>query len=160
MDMSNQVKVKSNAKATVILYIPELGFKRTFERKGTIKTVPFDILSQGIYNEGVERMFKYGILSIEDKNVRVQLGLEEGDAPEEVLILDDNQKKRLLTIAPLHDLKETCKQLVPQQILDLVYFAIDNELGNFEKADFLKKLTNVDIMKAIELNRAAKEENK
>ena len=71
MDMNNQVKVKSNARATVILYIPELGFKRTFEKKGTIKTVPFDILSQGIYNEGVERMFKYGILSIEDKNVRV-----------------------------------------------------------------------------------------
>jgi hypothetical protein len=40
----------------------------------------------------------------------------------------------------------------------LVYFAIENELGNFEKTDFLKKLTNIDIMKAIELNRAAKEE--
>ena len=77
-----------------------------------------------------------------------------------MLILDDNQKKRLLTIAPLHDLKETCKKLVPQQILDLVYFAIDNELGDFNKTTFLKEITNIDIMKAIELNRAAKEENK
>lgn len=158
MDMSNQVKIKSNSVGRVVLYIPEFNFKRTFEKKNTIKSVPFDILSQAIYDEGIERLFKYGILSIEDREMRVQLGLEEGDAPEEVLILDDNQKKRLLTIAPLHDLKETCSKLVPQQILDLVYFAIDNELGSFEKTDFLKKLTNIDITKAIELNRAAKEE--
>ena len=158
MDMSKLVKIKSNSVGRVVLYIPEFSFKRTFEKKGTVKSVPFDILSQAIYDEGIERLFKYGILSIEDRDMRVQLGLEEGDAPEEVLILDDNQKKRLLTIAPLHDLKETCGKLVPQQILDLVYFAIENELGNFEKTDFLKKLTNIDIMKAIELNRAAKEE--
>jgi hypothetical protein len=41
--------------------------------------------------------------------------------------------------------------------LELVYFAIDNELGNFEKANFLKQLTKIDIMEAIKLNRAAKE---
>lgn len=158
MDMSNLIKIKSNSVGRVVLYIPEFNFKRTFEKKGTVKSVPFDVLSQAIYDEGIERLFKYGILSIEDKDMRVQLGLEEGDAPEEVLILDDNQKRRLLTLAPLHDLKETCSKLVPQQILELVYFAIENEIGNFDKASFLKEVTNIDIMKAIELNRAAKEE--
>ena len=156
MDMSRQIKVKSNSTATVVFFLPELGFKRTFEKKNTVKPIPFDVLAQGMYNEGVERMFNYGILSIEDKAARVELGLEAEDK-EKFVILDDNQKKRLLTIAPLHDLKEACEKMPNQQILELVYFAIDNELGNFEKAEFLKKLTNVDIMKAIELNRAAKE---
>lgn len=156
MDMTRQVKVKNNSTTTVVFHLPDLNFTRTFEKKDAVKPIPFDVLAQGMYNDGVERMFKYGILSIEDKNVRVELGLE---APEEdsYIILDDNQKRRLLTIAPLHDLRETCKKLPEQQILELVYFAIDNELGNFEKATFLKQLTKIDIMEAIKLNRAAKE---
>ena len=153
MDMNKKIMVKSHSNATVVFHLPDLGFTRTFEKKGAVKPVPFDVLAQSMYDNGAEAMFKLGILTIEDKEARIELGLEE-----EVFMIDDAQKKRLLTIAPLHDLKETCSKLVPQQILDLVYFAIDNELGNFEKTDFLKKLTNIDIMKAIELNRAAKEE--
>ena len=70
----------------------------------------------------------------------------------------NQKKKRLLTVAPLHDLKEACKTLNEQQVLELVYFAIDNELGNFDKASFLKDITNIDIIEAIKLNKAAKEE--
>ena len=156
MDMSRQIKVKSNSNATVVFHLPELNFTRTFEKKGAIKPIPFDVLAQSMYNDGAEVMFKCGILSIEDKEARIELGFEE----EEVVILDDNQKRRLLTIAPLHDLKETCKKLNEQQVLELVYFAIEQELGNFDKTSFLKEITNIDIMKAIELNRAAKEDNK
>lgn len=156
MDMTRQVKIKNNSTTTVVYCVPELGFSRTFEKKNAVKPVPFDVLAQSMYNDGVERLFKYGILSIEDKQARVDLGLEEPDE-EKFITIDDNQKKRLLTIAPLHDLKEACKKLPEQQILELIYFAIDNELGNFEKATFLKQLTNIDIMEAIKLNRAAKE---
>ena len=153
MDMSKKVMVKSNSNATVVYHLPDLGFTRTFEKKGAVKPIPFDVLAQGMYNEGAEAMFKLGILTIEDKETRIELGLEE-----EVFILDDNQKRRLLTIAPLHDLKETCKKMNEQQIFELVYFAIDNELGNFDKASFLKEVTNIDIIEAIKLNKAAKED--
>ena len=153
MDMSRKVMVKSNSNATVVYHLPDLNFTRTFEKKGAVKPIPFDVLAQGMYNDGAEAMFKSGILTIEDKEARIELGLEE-----EVVILDDNQKKRLLTIAPLHDLKETCKTLNEQQVLELVYFAIENELGNFDKASFLKEITNIDIIEAIKLNKAAKEE--
>ena len=152
MDMNKKVMVKSHSNATVVFHVSDLNFTRTFEKKGAVKPIPFDVLAQALYSDGVERMFKYGILSIEDKEARVELGLEE-----EVVILDDNQRKRLLTIAPLHDLKETCKTLSSQQVLELVYYAIDNELGNFEKAAFLKEITNIDIIEAIKLNKAAKE---
>ena len=153
MDMSRKVMVKSNSNATVVYYLPDLNFTRTFEKKGAVKPIPFDVLAQGMYNDGAEAMFKSGILTIEDKEARIELGLEE-----EVVILDDNQKKRLLTVAPLHDLKEACKTLNEQQVLELVYFAIENELGNFDKASFLKEITNIDIIEAIKLNKAAKEE--
>lgn len=153
MDMSRQIKVKSNSNATVVFHLPELNFTRTFEKKGAIKPIPFDVLAQSMYNDGAEVMFRCGMLSIEDKEARIELGLEE-----EAVILDDNQKRRLLTIAPLHDLKETCKTLNQQQVLELVYFAIENELGNFDKASFLKEVTNIDIIEAIRLNKAAKEE--
>lgn len=153
MDMNKKVMVKSNSNATVVFHLPDLGFTRTFEKKGAVKPIPFDVLAQSIYNDGAEAMFRLGILTIEDKEARIELGFEE-----EVFTLDDNQKKRLLTIAPLHDLKETCKKLNEQQILDLVYFAIDNEIGNFDKATFLKEVTNIDIIEAIKLNKAARED--
>ena len=153
MDMNKKIMVKSNSNATVVFHLPDLNFTRTFEKKGAIKPIPFDVLAQSMYNDGAEAMFKSGILTIEDKEARIELGLEE-----EVVILDDNQKKRLLTVAPLHDLKEACKTLNEQQVLELVYFAIDNELGNFDKASFLKDITNIDIIEAIKLNKAAKEE--
>lgn len=153
MDMNKKVMVKSNSNATVVFHLPDLGFTRTFEKKGAVKPIPFDVLAQSIYNDGAEAMFKLGILTIEDKEARIELGFEE-----EVFTLDDNQKKRLLTIAPLHDLKETCKKLNEQQILDLVYFAIDNEIGNFDKTTFLKEVTNIDIIEAIKLNKAARED--
>lgn len=153
MDMNKKIMVKSNSNARVVYCLPDVSFRSVFEKKGTVKPIPFEILAQGMYNSGAEYLFKSGILSIEDKEVRIELGLEE-----EVVILDDNQKKRLLTIAPLHDLKETCKTMNEQQILELVYFAIENELGNFDKASFLKDVTNIDIIEAIKLNKAAKEE--
>jgi hypothetical protein len=153
MDMNKKIMVKSHSNATVVFHLPDLGFTRTFEKKGAVKPVPFDVLAQSMYDNGAEAMFKLGILTIEDKEARVELGLEE-----EVFMIDDAQKKRLLTIAPLHDLKETCKKMNEQQLLDLVYFAIDNELGNFDKASFLKEITSIDIIKAIELNKAAKED--
>ena len=130
-------------------------FKSHVVRVGSdrVKPIPFDVLAQGMYHDGVETMFKLGILTIEDQEARVELGLEKA-----VFMIDDNQKRRLLTIAPLHDLKETCKKMNEQQILDLVYFAIENEIGNFDKAAFLKEITNIDIIKAIELNKAAKED--
>lgn len=153
MDMNKKIMVKSHSNATVVYHLPDLGFTRTFEKKGAVKPIPFDILAQGMYNDGAEAMFKLGILTIEDQEARIELGFEEA-----VFMIDDNQKKRLLTIAPLHDLKETCKKMNEQQILDLVYFAIENEIGNFDKAAFLKEITNIDIIKAIELNKAAKED--
>lgn len=153
MDMNKKVMVKSHSNATVVFHLPDLGFTRTFEKKGAVKPVPFDVLAQSMYDNGAEAMFKLGILTIEDKEARIELGLEE-----EVFMIDDAQKKRLLTIAPLHDLKETCKKMNEQQLLDLVYFAIDNELGNFDKTSFLKEITSIDIIKAIELNKAAKED--
>jgi hypothetical protein len=153
MDMNKKIMVKSHSNATVVFHLPDLGFTRTFERKGAVKPIPFDVLAQSMYNDGAEAMFRLGILTIEDKEARIELGLEE-----EVFMLDDNQKRRLLTIAPLHDLKENCKKMNEQQILDLVYFAIENEIGNFDKASFLKEITSIDIIKAIELNKAAKED--
>jgi hypothetical protein len=153
MDMNKKIMVKSNSNARVVYCLPDVSFRSVFEKKGTVKPIPFEVLAQGMYNSGAEYLFKSGILSIEDKEARIELGLEE-----EVVILDDNQKKRLLTIAPLHDLKETCKTLNEQQVLELVYFAIENELGNFDKASFLKDVTNIDIIEAIKLNKAAKEE--
>ena len=158
MDMNTKVMVKSASNATVVMNVPSLNFRRVWEKKGATKPIPFEILAQAIYDEGVEKLFKGGWLIIDDMNVKYELGLEFEGEQEQLIVLDDNQKKRLLTIAPLHDLKEMCSKIPQQQVVELAYYAIENKIGNFDKAEFIKKLTGIDIIKAIELNKANEEQ--
>ena len=45
-----------------------------------------------------------------------------------------------------------------EQKNSLVDYAIANEIANLDKCEFLKEITGIDIYKAIQLNRADKEE--
>lgn len=159
--MSNQkIMVTSMTSGRIGIDLPDLRFKRVWEKKGSKKPIDLEILEQALYNPGVEYMFKEGILYIEDMDAKIKLGLEPEGAkePENVIVLSDAQKKRLLTVAPMQDLKETVSKLSYEQIQDLVEYAIQNEITNMDKCEYLKKITQTDIIKAVQLNRANKEE--
>lgn len=95
------------------------------------------------------------MLYITDEKIRVELGLE--DEENKIIILDDNMKKRYLTVLPVNELKEKLKELTKEQILELADYAINNEIVNMEVRDLLKEYTGIDIIRAIELNRQMKE---
>ncbi len=158
--MDNKVWVINTTNGRVGIEVPELRFKRLWEKKGSKKPIDLEILKELIYDPGVEYMFKEGILFIEDMKVKQILGLEPEDAkePENIIILSDTQKKRLLGPAPIQELKDVVKKLSKEQVKDLVDFAIINEVTNLDKCEFLKSITNIDIIKAIQLNRQDKEE--
>ena len=155
-----RVVIENLTNGSVGIHVPELRLKRRWERKGVKKIIPFDVLQEALYDPGVEYMFTQGILYIDDMKTKQDLGLEpeEATVPENVIILTDAQKKRYLTVAPLKDLKEIVQKLSHEQVLDLVDFAIANELIDIDKDNFLKKITNVDIVSAIQLNRQSKDD--
>lgn len=156
-----KVMVRNMMNHPVGIYVPSMNFKRDFPRKDATLPIDFEILQEIMYDPGVEYMFKQGILYIEDMEVKRELGLEPYDAeePEEIIVLNDGQRRRLLTVASLEELKETCEKLSYEQNQELANYAILNELGDLERAKIIKQFTEVDIIRAIQ-NRKDPEEEK
>lgn len=158
--MEKKVKVKNLVSSKVTLSVPDLRLSRTWEKKGAVKIIPFDQLEEAMYDPGVEALFTGGILGIEDMEVKKAVNLEPEDAeqPVNIIVLDDAQRKRYLTVMPNSEFKVEVQKLPREQIRELAQYAIDNELAiNFDKSEALKKLVNVDVMKTIQLNKQDKE---
>ena len=154
--MAKKVKVTNNVNQYITLFDRSLNFKMTFERRGVSRLIDLDILQQMIYNVGVEKVFKQGLLVIDDMEAKITLGLEPEGAkePVNIITLTDAQKRRHLTVSPMEDFKATVTKLPFEQIKELARFAITNELvGNMEKVDYLKEKTKIDILKAIQMKR-------
>lgn len=153
--MDKKVKVKSLVSQRIVLSLPELRLRRVWEKKGAVMLIPYEQLEEAMYSPGVENMFKEGILGIDDMETKIALGLEEEGAtePTNIIILSDQELKRYLTVMPAFEFKEKVKDLPRQQVMELVNYAIANEIANFEKSEILKQYTGIDVISAIKLNR-------
>lgn len=158
--MENKVKIINLISSRVNINLPDIHLKRVWEKKGAIKTIPFEQLEEAIYHPGVEALFTKGVLGIEDLEVKKKLGLEPDDAeePVNIIILTDQQRKRYLKALPLNEFKAELQKLPIEQIGELAQYAIDNEISDFDKSEVLKKITGIDVIGSIQMNRADKEE--
>ena len=160
---NKQVELVSTIDAYVGIDVPDLHLKRLWERKGAKKSIPLDVLREAIYDPSVEYLLREGILYINDLDVKIELGLEEESAREpgaqlNVQLLKDEEMNRLLTVVPMYDFKDKVKALKKEQIQSLIDYAIEHEITNFEKCEFLKELTGQDIIRTVQLNHDEKEE--
>ena len=153
--MDKKVKVVSLVSQRVVLSVPDIRLRRVWERKGAVATIPFEQLEEAMYSPGVERLFTNGILGIDDMEVKIALGLEPEDAkqPVNIITLTDDQRKRYLTVMPLHEFKEEIKKLPIEQINELAAYAIEHEILDYDKSEIIQKYIDVDIMRAVKLNR-------
>lgn len=155
LDKTARVAIKSTVNAIVGVNVPELRIKRDWLRKGAIQYVEFEDLQQMIYEPGIEYMFKTGMLYIEDMEIKIALGLEAEDEvePRQIIVLTDAQKKRYLTVAPVHELKTIIKQLSRDQLIEFAKYAIELEVTDLARTELLKEETEIDIIKTVLLNR-------
>ena len=153
--MEDKVRVKSLISHRVVLSVPDMRLNRVWEKKGTVRTIPFDVLEEAFYDPGVQALFTNGILGIDDMDVKKRLGIEPEDAtePVNVVALDDAQMLHYLTVLPIHEFREKINELPIEQVYELIRYAIEHEIANFEKAEMLKQVTGIDIISAIKLNR-------
>lgn len=154
--MDKKVKVASLVSQRIVLTVPDLRLRRVWEKKGAVMTIPFEQLEEAMYSPGVENLFRNGLLGIDDMEVKIALGLEPEGAkePTNIITLNDEQRQRYLTVMPLHEFKEKLKELPIEQINELAAYAIEHEILNFDKSEEIKKYVNVDVMRAVQLNRA------
>lgn len=135
--------------------VPDLRLSRVWERKGAKKPIDLDVLKEAFYDPGVEYLLREGILYIEDMDVKIELGLEEDASSPTIIILNEDELKRYLTVMPVFEFRAKVNELGREQKLSLVDYAIENEHTNYEKCEILKELVEVDIIRAIQLKRDA-----
>lgn len=128
---------------------------RVWNKKGQKLPIDKDVLREVIYEPGVEYMFKNGILYIEDMDFKIELGLEaEGTkAPTQILPMDDKYLNRVLKLMPVVDMKKAIDEMSLVQRQELVDYAVKQNDVQLDRLEIISKKCNVDILKAIELNR-------
>ena len=154
-----KIRVISKHQGPVSVNIPDLRFKREWPNKGSSISIERETLEEMMYDSGFKYMIDTGMLYIEDLEVKKELGLEPEDAtePVNIIVLNDNDMKRMMTAMPQFEFDAKLKTLNYEQMLALADFAIKNELGDFGKCDAIKKACGKDILTAIKLNREDKE---
>ena len=154
------VTVISTVNGVVGIYLPDLRFKKEWTRKGQKQKIDKELLQDIMYDPGSEYMFRTGMLYIEDMDIKKEIGLEPEDAtePVNIIVLDEKQLNRYLTVMPLHEFKENVKKLSIEQAKNLVDYAVQKETITFDKAEFLEKVTGLNAMSMIQLNRKNKED--
>lgn len=145
-----KVTVKSMVNYSVGLNIPDLRFKRDFTKEGETKAIDFDTLFEGVTSLGVRTLFDEGILYIDNKQDRIDLGLEEEGQPERFRILNRGQILKLLKVDPVSKLQETLETLPREQINRIAEVAIEEKVTDFEKCNVIKKFCGIDVISSVQ----------
>lgn len=152
----NKISVISTVNHLVSINVPSLLFKCDWLGKGVSRKIDKDILEQIMYDAGVRYMFDTGMLYIEEMEVKKELGLEpeEAEAPTNIIILNDKQKRNVLLSYSLQDFKQMVDKLSVEQVNELAEYAIANKLIDMDRDDYIKAKCGRDVVNAIRLARA------
>ena len=158
--MSDKVKVINAARGRCVINNRDLGIRRVWQARGDSILFTKEQLESLMYDPAFSNMVKEGYLYIDDMEVKKDIGVEpyEAEAPT-IILMDEKQLKRFWKDMPLSQFKIEAKSLTKQQIMSLADYAIQHgEEGSIEKANYLSKLSERNILKGIELERQSKEE--
>ena len=157
---NKKIIVTSTSRSRVGINIPELHFKRVWEKRNSKIAIDFSTLQEMIYDPGVHYLFEQGILYIDDMDAKIELGLEDEGTkePTKVIKLEEAQLKRALGPMILADFKKFFSGLTEEQKFQVAEYAIEHELSDFSKQEVIKEGTGIYVLSAIQLNRADKEE--
>lgn len=157
-----KVKIKNLVNSRVVIEDPNTRTSRVWERRGAVRTIEMEDLEELIYTPGVEYMFREGVLDIIEPNreeILVKLGLQEEDGSNKIIILSDEDKKKLMSdVTTVANFRKKISELPREQVNELVDYCVDNKIMNYEKVDILKSKTGKDIFSMVRLREADKEE--
>lgn len=155
--MNEKVSVISMVTHSVGIDLPQNGYKiqKYWPQKNSKVLIDKEMLREGIYDPGVERIFKSGILYIDDMDFKIELGLEEEGAkqPEKIIPMDEKYLDRVLKRMPLSEMKMAIKKMSPDQVQELILYATKQNDIQLDRLSAIKELTGTDLFKVIELER-------
>lgn len=157
--MADMIKVRSASDATVVVSSPSTMMNKTWNKRNSFHFIPRDTLLQTYYNSCLERLVAKGILVIEDNDFLREVGLLEEDDTPAIMELTEATMNKAISAMPLWEFKQTLEKLSDHQISDLANYAVQHfaEL-RMDRIEILGKASGKNILKAIELYKAAQED--
>lgn len=155
-----KIVIISNVNSRVGVLLPEINFSRKWPGKGSKVIVDKATFEHMMYDTGARYMFETGMLYVEDMEIKQEVGLEpEGvKEPVNIIILDDKQRQRYMSVMPISEFVNNIKKLNFEELQNLADYAIEHELiGDLKKCEEIQKLIGKDIIAAIRLNKQDKE---
>ena len=154
----NSVHVISAVNGTVGFSLPELRFKRVWQKKKASFPVPKDVLREAIFDPGVAYLFEKGILYIDDLEFKKEIGLEPYDVEEPtIILLEDKYIERMLKVMPVQEFKAAFSNLTIDQKKEVAQYAVDNAIIDMNKAEIMKSLCGMDVLKIYNLKKQNEE---
>lgn len=155
--MGKKIKIQSLVSGTLIVKDDSLRLRREWANKGAVQIIDSDDLDILLYDPGVEYMFRQGMLDfvdeVEGKKFKVDFGWEQPDEEPEVIRVDDDLMREMMTEMNIADFRKQVKKLTKEQLFELTRFCIENNYTQYEKVEILKQATEVDIINAIRLTK-------
>lgn len=159
--MNDKVLVTSMVNHSVGISLPQNGYmvRKSWPQRGAKVLIDKESLREGIYNPGVESIFKEGILYIEDMDFKIELGLEEPETktPTNIIPVDEKYLERVLKRMPVVEMKQVLKKMSAEQIQELILFASNQNDIQLDRVNAIKEITGTDLFKVIELKRQQEE---
>ena len=155
-----KVTVVNMVDAQVGIKNPDFRFQANWPAKGSRVRIDKQMLDDLMYEDGVRYLFDNGILYIDDMQDKIDLGLEdEGTTkPTKIIVWSEADMKKYLTVKPMHEFKTEFDKLSRDQQQEVARYMVANELvGSLEKAEYVQKKTEIDVISAVRLNKVNKE---
>jgi hypothetical protein len=155
---NKMIMVKSASDSTLVVFIPELGLRKTWTKKGMRLPIDRTVLTQACYNPAVENMVRDGSLVIEDKAFLIEAGFMSEEEIENLVELTETYLKRMIKLMPLIDVKKEIVKLSSSQINELIDYAITHYTDlNMDRIELFGKISGRDMMRSITNYKAAQE---
>ena len=157
--MSDKVKIISAFDGRCGIDNSDLHISRRWPARGSYVTLDKNIIEELMFDDAFKNMIEDGTLFIEDFELKKELGIEPEDAKAPTVIyLGDKELERFWKVMPLAQFKVEVKKLKKAQIESLADYAMNHgEDGSIPKANFLTEVSGRNILKGIELKKAAQE---
>ena len=158
--MADMVKVRSTTDMTVSLFDPSIPLRKTWEKRGAIVPIEREKLIQAFYSSNLEKAMRAGMLAIDDKDFLYEVGMiADKDEKTEIVELTAAYMDKCIGTMPLWELKQVISKMSQYQAEELAEYAISNNQNlKMDRIDILGKASGKNILKAIELYRAAQED--
>lgn len=157
--MANMIKVRSASDFTLVINAPEIPLVKTWSKRGAIYPIDKDVLIQAFYSTSLEELVRKGLLIIEDKQFLIEVGLAEEENTVMAIELTPALKEKCISTMPVWELEQTLSKMSEYQISELAEYAIANHTKmKMDRIELLGKASHKNILKAIELYKAAQED--